>query len=100
MAERTQTHVLPAPPRVAGGLPASDAAQLNRWLEGLLRYVNGVNPGRFNGLYLPGLPTTGYGLIEGEVFSNGGILTIVQADDIWVGSLSATGEVGTVTVTV
>lgn len=98
--ERVKPPILPAPPRVAGGLPAADASQLNRWLEGLLRYVNGVQYGRFSSLYLPGIAKTGYGLIPDEVFSNGGILTVVQVDDIWIGPLAGTGEVGIVTVTV
>ena len=99
MADRAQTPILPAPPRPQAEFTIDYSNQLYRWLDGLARLVAGVNYGRFSGLYLPGLPTSGYGLIEGEVFSNGGILTIVQADDIWSGSLTTTGEVGDVTVT-
>lgn len=97
--ERAKPPVLPAPPRAPAEFTADYGSQLNRWLEGLLRYINGVNYGKFNSLYLPGLPKTGYGLIVDEVFSNAGILTVVQIDDIWVGPLTTTGEVGIVTVT-
>ena len=97
MAQSQQLIVLPAPPR-------SDQAdyvhQLNRWLDNLYRYVTGVTYLRGNGLFLPGLPKTGYGLRVGEVFSNGGILTIVQEGDIWAGGFAVGCAVGSVTVTV
>lgn len=97
--ERAKPPILPAPPRASDMFTAAYGSQMNRWLEGLVRYITGVNYGKFSSLYLPGLPQAGYGLIPGEVFSNGGILTVVQVDDIWVGPLMAVGEVGTVTVT-
>lgn len=104
MVERPQPPILPAPPRPqgasSGGFTTDYFSQQYRWLEGLVRYITGVNYGKFNSLYLPGLPVTGDGLIAGEVFSNNGILTVVQEDDIWVGPLMAAGEVGFVTVTV
>lgn len=100
MAERSKPPILPAPPRPTESFTFDYSNQNYRWLEGLLRYITGVNYGRFNSLYLPGLPKTGYGLIADEVFSNAGILTVVQEDDIWIGPLTATGEIGAVTVTV
>lgn len=101
--DRAKPPILPAPPRPqgnGGGFTPDYFSQQYRWLEGLVRYITGVNYGRFNSLYLPGLPKTGYGLLPDEVFSNGGVLTVVQVDDIWIGPLTAAGEVGRVTVTV
>jgi hypothetical protein len=99
MATQQQNVILPAPPRYTEGMESRDYAnQMNRWLDNLHRYATGVVYLRGNGLYLPGLPTTGYGLSPDEVFSNGGILTIVRAGDVWAGPLSATATVGTVTV--
>lgn len=100
MAATQQLIVLPAPPRYTGQDPNDYANQLNRWLDNLYRYMTGVTYGRFNGLYLPGLPTSGYGLVAGEVFSNGGVLTLIGANDIFAGSFSVSCQVGTVTVTV
>jgi hypothetical protein len=99
MATQQQNVILPAPPRYnSGENPEDYANQMNRWLDNLYRFLTGVVYLRGNGLFLPGLPTTGYLLAPDEVFSNGGILTIIRAGDVWVGPLSATTAVGTVTV--
>jgi hypothetical protein len=50
-------------------------------------------------LYLPSLPSSGYGLIVGEVYRDGDLLRIVLEGTGYIGSLSATGSVGTLTVT-
>lgn len=92
--------IIPAPPRPPKEFSYEYANELYRWLENISRYMTGVNYLRGSGLYLPGLPETGYGLIEGEVFSNDGILTIVRLNEIWIGPLYATGEIGDVTVSV
>lgn len=100
MAENNQLTILPAPPRFAAGMPAEDYAnQINRWLQNLYRYVVGVNYLRGNGLYLPGLPITGYGLRAGEVFANDGVLTIVRDGDIWLDTFAVEADAGSVTVT-
>lgn len=100
MAVQQQLIVLPAPPRYTGQDTQDYANQMNRWLDNLYRYVTGITYLRGNGLFLPGLATSGAGLRIGEVFSNAGVLTIVAEGDIWAGSVSATCAVGTVTVTV
>jgi hypothetical protein len=100
MATNQQLIVLPAPPRYTGQDAGEYANQLNRWLDNLYRNVTGVTYLRGNGLYLPGLPTVGYGLVVGEVFSNGGVLTIVREGDIWVDTFAVSCKVGSVTVTV
>ena len=93
--------VIPAPPRPGREWTMEYGNQLYRWLDGLQRYYGGFPYLRGSGLFfLPNaLPETGYGLVPGMVFSNAGVLTVVREDDIWIGSLSATGAVGTVTVT-
>lgn len=101
MATQQQLIVLQAPPRYTGQDPTDYANAVNLWLANLYSYVTGVTYLRGNGLYFPppSLPTSGYGLYPGEVFSNNGVLTLVAADAIWLGGLSASATVGSVTVT-
>jgi hypothetical protein len=91
---------LTTPPRPQAEFSLEYANQLYRWLQAFEQQQNGFMFLRANGLYYPGIAPIGYGLRVGEVFSNDGILTVVQTDDIWAGSLSATVELGSVTVTV
>lgn len=93
--------ILPAPPRPPREYTPEYGNQLYRWMESLARHTQSVYYLRGSGLYLSpdSLPTSGYGLKPGEVFANAGILTVVREDDIWLGSQSATGSVGTLTVT-
>lgn len=100
MVERSSPPILPVLPRTPETYSVDYVNQLVRMIEAMQRYVTGINYLRGSGLYLPGLPVIGEGLVVGEVFSNGGVLTIVQEDDIWAGSLSAGFSVGTVTVVV
>jgi len=100
MATATSQPVLAAPPQPREEFSYEYSNQLYRWLQAFAEQQNGFMFLRANGLYYPGIPQTGYGLRAGEVFSNGGILTIVQDGDIWAGSLSVSVELGTVTVTV
>ena len=94
----SKTPIQPAPPRPPDEFTAAWANQLTRWLQDQLR-LNEFPYLRGSGLYLLNLPTSGYGLKPGEVFSRAGVLTIVREDDIWLGSVTATGSIGTVTVT-
>ena len=97
----TQTPVIiPPPPRPEAAYSIEYMNQLNRWMENLSRLMGSVSYLRGNGLYFGYIPTSGYGLKPGEVFANDGILTMVREDDVWAGSVYATGEVGTLTVTV
>ncbi len=90
---------LPAPPRPTESWTPETAQELYRWLQSLNDAVQGVAYGRLNGLFLPGFPTSGYGLKPGEVFANDGILTMVREGDVWVGSFAVTASLGSVTVT-
>lgn len=104
MAVASQAVIIPAPPRPpADGVWTVDYGnQLNRWLDNLSRLLGGPFYLRGTGLFFPpgSLPTSGYGLYAGEVFSNAGVLTMVLEGDIWLGSLSATTGLGDLTVTV
>lgn len=96
--------IIPAPPRtpdrITDPVMREYLNQLNRWLESFVRQQTGLPYLRGSGLYLDGLPTSGYGLKPNEVFANDGILTIVRADDIWAGGFAIAVSVGSVTVTV
>lgn len=102
MANTPLIPIFPAPPRPpASGWNENYGNELNRWLENVTRSLTGFTYGRFSGMMLATtFPTSGYGLRAGEVFANDGVLTMVRVDDIWLGSLSATGSVGTITVSV
>lgn len=92
--------IIPAPPRPPRqGWTESYGNELNRWLENYVRQLTGFTYGRFSGMMFVG-PTSGDGLRPGEVFSNGGVLTVVREGDVWAGGLSARAEIGTLTVTV
>lgn len=90
--------IQPAPPRAPDVFTAAWANQLTRWLQDQLR-LNEFPYLRGSGLYLLNLPTSGYGLKPGEVFSNAGVLTIVREGDIWLGSVTSGAEMGSVAVT-
>jgi len=101
MAIQTQDSILPAPPRYSGENTEQYQNALNRWLTDLDRRLNKeFHLLRGNSLFLVGIPTSGYGLPPGYVFSNGGVLTIVTAGDIWAGGFDVAAAVGTVTVTI
>jgi hypothetical protein len=95
-----QVPIRPAPPRAPAGFTQEWVNELNRWLQGLSEAQAGFLYARLSGMYWPNPPTSGYGLYPGEVFSNDGILTVVQEDDIWAGGFAITAELGTLTVTV
>lgn len=100
MAGPNQIPIRPAPPRAPVQFSENWVNELNRWLTSLSEAQAGFLYVRVAGMYWPSPPTSGYGLQAGEVFSNDGILTVVQEDDIWAGGFSATVELGTLTVTV
>ena len=100
MPNTPQIPIFPPPPRPGPEYSVDYMNQLNRWLENISRFVVGINYLRGSGLYLNGIPTSGYGLYPGEVFSNDGVLTIVREDDIWMGSFAVSAELGELTVTV
>lgn len=93
--------MFPAPPRPPreGWTPAY-GNELTRWLQNISEHFDDFTYGRFNGLLLLSFPTSGYDLRVGEVFSNGGVLTVVRENDIWAGGFAVTTELGSLTVTV
>lgn len=101
MVDANQAVMIPAPPRMPEKPDAAYFSELNRWLQGLVQIVGDAHYVRATGLFFPenSLPTNGYNLKPGEVFSNDGVLTMVQEGDIWMGTLSATTGLGTLTVT-
>lgn len=103
MASDSQIVIIPAPPRPpVDGWTVDYGNQLNRWLENLSRLATSVSYGRFNGLYLAdSFPVSAYDLKPGEVFANAGILTVVRSGDVGLSgtSVTATGTLGTITVT-
>jgi hypothetical protein len=104
MVDQNKAVIIPPPPRppVDGVWTVDYGNQLNRWLENISRYLTGPFYLRGTGLFFPegALPTSGYGLRAGEVFSNDGVLTMVRPDDIWAGGFAISAELGTLTVTV
>ena len=60
-----------------------------------------TNPGNVRGtdMLLTNLPLSGAGLATGSVFNDSGTLKIVLANIGYVSTVSATGAIGTVTVT-
>src|SRR4051812_48388651 len=94
--------IFPAPPRPPAGnqWTADYGKHLYRWLTNLTANLSGFTYGRFNGMMWVG-PTSVVGLRTGEVFANGNILTVVRLNDAWIApGISATGSVGTITVSV
>lgn len=100
MAGPNQVPIRPAPPRAPAEFSQEWVNELNRWLTNLSEAQAGFIYARLSGMFWPNPPTSGYGLRAGEVFSNDGILTVVQEDDIWAGGFAVSAELGTLTVTV
>jgi len=88
----------PAPPRAPLEFSADWANQLNRWLINYTRLANFPAVLRGGRLYLPSLPTSGAGLIVGEVYRDGDLLRVVIEGAGYVGTVSATGQLGTLDV--
>ncbi len=102
MANTPLTPIFPAPPRPPpGGWTPDYGNQLNRWLENVTSYLTGFTYGKFAGMLLaPTFPRSAYGLRVGEGYLNGRVLTFVLEGDIGLETMSATGAVGTITVSV
>lgn len=92
--------IRPPPPRAPAAFTQEWANELNRWLQSLSDAQAGFVYARLSGMYWPDPHTSGYGLRAGEIFSNGGVLTVVQEGDIWMGGVAASTRLGTLTVTV
>ena len=79
-----------------------DAAYVADLIRALNYFVEQVgNPGPIRGttLVLTDLPTSGAQLATGSVYNDSGTLKIVLANVGYSGSVSASGDIGTVTVT-
>ena len=74
-------------------------ADLIRALNYLVEQVGNAGPIRGTTLVLTDLPTSGAQLETGSVFNDSGKLKIVLANVGYSGSVSASGGIGTVTVT-
>lgn len=68
-------------------------------LENTFRSYDNPGPGIHARLQLTDLPDTGDGLRVGDIFSNGGVLTIVRENDIFLGTVSSVVSLGELTVT-
>ena len=96
-AKSTAT-IEPAPPRAPNEYTQDWANQINRWLTNYTRLAGFPAVLRGGRLYLPSLPTSGYGLIVGEVYRDGDLLRIVLEGNGYIGGVSATGALGTLDV--
>lgn len=80
-----------------------DQNQFNQLISVLRLYfaqLDSDTPLQLDGIRLLNLPTSGYNLREGTVFRDGEYLKLVLPNFAYLGSVSATVNLGTVTVTV
>lgn len=93
--------IAPAPPRAPVVYTQDWARQLNRWFENYTRLADFPAALRGGRLILPSLPDNPVGLTVGEVYRDGDVLKVVLENYAYIdpGSVSATGAVGTLTVT-
>lgn len=73
---------------------------LVRSLISLISYIQAPGEGRQTTIVLTNLATSDYGLEPGTMFQVNGALYVARLDQSFVRGLSATGSVGSVTVTV
>lgn len=72
---------------------------LSRKLNQLMTLLKAPGEGRNTTIVLTNLATNDYGLEPGTIFQADGVLRVALANAPYVGGLSATGSVGSVTVT-
>lgn len=80
-----------------------DQNQFNQLISVLRLYFTQLDsntPLQLDGIRLLNLPTSGYNLREGTVFRDGEYLKLVLPNFAYLGNVSATVNLGTVTVTV
>lgn len=91
--------LLPALPQAADAGPDKQwADELIKQLYLALSQVRSPSAFRTSILTLQDCPVSGYGLAEGDVWADNGVLKIVRATDIFAPSFSTLGRFGTVTV--
>lgn len=97
---KSSAALFPAPPRAPNEYTQDWAFQLNRWLINYTRLAGFPAVLRGGRLYVPSLPTSGYGLIVGEIYRDGDLLRVVLEGSGYVGGVVSAGSVGTLTVSV
>lgn len=95
---KSSATIQPAPPRAPNEYTADWANQINRWLINYTRLAAFPAVLRGGRLYLPSLPTSGAGLIVGEVYRDGDLLRVVLEGAGYAGTVSAAGQLGTLGV--
>lgn len=92
--------IIPRFPRPGGeGITDSYIDQLIAALEEAIDTLNSTRQRNFTEINLTNTQTHGAGLRIGDVFTDTGILSIVQAGIGYAAPLSMTGSVGTVSIT-
>jgi hypothetical protein len=89
----------PVFPRPSSTYSEGYMADLVRALSSLVTFVRAVGEGRQTTIVLTNLQTSDYGLEPGTIFQVGGALRVALANSPYTVGLTATGSVGSVTVT-
>ena len=89
----------PVFPRPSATYSEGYMSDLVRALVSLVTYVRAVGEGRQTTIVLTNLQTSDYGLEPGTIFQDAGVLRIALLNSSFPSGLSATGYVGSVTVT-
>jgi hypothetical protein len=94
--------IFPAPPRPpASGWDQNYGNELNRWLANVTEQFINFTYQKASGIMIAtSFPRSAYGLRVGEGWLNVRVLTFVIEGDIGLSTVSATGSVGTITVSV
>lgn len=82
--------------------PKYDQGYMQQLVRALMDYIEQMaNPGPAvcSSLRILQIPHSGFRLPVGSVWSNSGVLYIVELNNGYAGTVSATGHIGTVTVT-
>jgi len=90
--------VIPRLPRTSLGLDEAYVDQLLSALEDAIDILNGTRQRTFTEISLTNTQEHGNSLRVGTVFSDAGILKIVRTGDVFAAPFSATGTVGSVTI--
>jgi len=86
-------------PRPSSAYNEGYMSDLVRALVSLVTYVRAVGEGRQTTIVLTNLQTSDYGLEPGTIFQDVGVLRIALLNSSFPSGLTATGSVGSVTVT-
>ena len=89
----------PVFPRPSATYSEGYMSDLVRALVSFVTYVRAVGEGRQTTIVLTNLQDSDYGLEPGTIFQDAGVLRIALLNSSFPSGLSATGSVGSVTVT-